>query len=166
MDEESQPAGKYTFLLNKTLSEPSAECTARINGRESAQCSVASRREALVKNSVDTQLIYSSDFSRSSLSSLQTRSSLSFAGSIARAIGRFLRLIRKYASQGIAILSGFRVFSLEKWVIVNEIHSLNRSRIAHPKVPFCYLKRKSNNQRVIEDERWRVDSRMKSLRYW
>lgn len=37
IDEESQPAGKYTSLLNKTLSGPGAECTARINGRESAR---------------------------------------------------------------------------------------------------------------------------------
>lgn len=36
IDEESQPAGKYTSLLNKTLSGQGAECTARINGRESA----------------------------------------------------------------------------------------------------------------------------------
>lgn len=36
IDEESQPAGKYTSLLNKTLSGPGVECTARINGRESA----------------------------------------------------------------------------------------------------------------------------------
>lgn len=37
IDDESQPAGKYTSLLNKTLSGLGAECTARINGRESSR---------------------------------------------------------------------------------------------------------------------------------
>lgn len=37
IDDESQPAGKYTSLLNKTLSGLGTECTARINGRESSR---------------------------------------------------------------------------------------------------------------------------------
>lgn len=56
IDGESQPAGKYTSLLNKTLSGLGAECTARINGRESSRRGYIWEK-CRGKNSTDVTLV-------------------------------------------------------------------------------------------------------------